>query len=152
MKYNVDYFIKKFEAIPETKWITTYLNLEDAYCALGHCGVTDNDLNGHSFPCGEPSALCSLLKNHINYDSAKKRLGYDDYEELRPLQIVYFINDNLHPDYDQPTPKQRILAALYDIKKLQQPAYVDLTKSLAVLPEDKIEVDVNVNQPVYGNH
>lgn len=34
--YNVDYFIKKFEAIPESSW--GKINLDT--CALGHCGMT----------------------------------------------------------------------------------------------------------------
>lgn len=41
MSYDVDYFIKKFEAIPDSKWCVG--NLEDRqcrHCALGHCGET----------------------------------------------------------------------------------------------------------------
>ena len=39
MKYDIDYFIKKFEAIPEEKWHTKHFrNKEgDKFCALGHC-------------------------------------------------------------------------------------------------------------------
>jgi len=50
---------------------------------------------------------------------------------------VYSINDKRSNKHPQPTPKQRILAALYDIKKMQQPAqpeWKDITSDLAVLP------------------
>jgi hypothetical protein len=131
MKYDVDYFINKFEAIPEDKWHIGALRNEDGYkrCALGHCC-------GESIPeyfgiTNRPTEMCNDLSNFfrglINAD-------------------VGIVNDGSDTRYKQSTPKQRILAALRDIKKLQQPSYPDLTKSLAVLPEDKIEVDVKVKE------
>jgi hypothetical protein len=37
--YDVDYFIKKFEAIPEDKWIMGSFFFNSRSCALGHCGM-----------------------------------------------------------------------------------------------------------------
>lgn len=41
-KYTIDYFIKKFSAIPSKKWTTgTYDNGKGQKCALGHCGASE---------------------------------------------------------------------------------------------------------------
>lgn len=95
MKYTVDYFINKFEAIPETRWVTmAYIN-EYGCCAMGHCGAQNDD--------------CLTEESR-----ALKMLFAVPY-------AVQHINDGRFSQYQQPTPKQRILAALYDIKKLQSP-------------------------------
>jgi hypothetical protein len=38
MKYDIDHFIKKFEAIPKERWLTGHLGAGEQHCALGHCG------------------------------------------------------------------------------------------------------------------
>lgn len=39
MEFIVDYFIEKFEAIPEEKWVTgIFKDKKGNCCALGHCG------------------------------------------------------------------------------------------------------------------
>lgn len=89
MVYNVNYFIKKFEAIPEEKWTTGAFEDEcGCKCALGHCGYTESGLESQ-----EGIELTRLLKHR-----------------------AAAINDGGQPKYDQPTPKQRILAALNDVK------------------------------------
>ena len=97
MKYDVDYFINKFEAIPEEQWCTGAFSLCDEnentqHCALGHCGY------GVGTKTVEGEALISLFE-----------------PELLPM-----INDDRSIEYSQSTPKQRILAALYDIKKSKE--------------------------------
>lgn len=90
MKYTVDYFIEKFEAIPEEKWFQNdYEDGSGRFCALGHCGQK------YLKPTDESIALSRLV----------------DY--------VSMINDGYVDCYQQANPKQRILAALYNIKKLQ---------------------------------
>ncbi len=45
MKYDVDYYINKFSAIPSRKWTTgDFNNDKGRKCALGHCqvGMRDN--------------------------------------------------------------------------------------------------------------
>jgi len=98
MLYDVNYFIKKFEAIPEEKWCRGYLTDpfdSEKHCALGHCG---NICDKHS---REPAALNSLFRKY----------------EL----MVTLVNDlNYIKLFKSPTPKGRILAALYYIKSKEQ--------------------------------
>lgn len=91
MNYTIDYFIEKFEAIPEDNWITgKYYDPEVGCCALGwasYDGITVTD---------EVIFFSKLFqKNNL---------------------VASQVNDNLCSKYRQPTPKQRILAALRDIK------------------------------------
>lgn len=106
MIYDVNYFIKKFEAIPEDLWITgLYYSLDrSGFCALGHCGVTKIERTE------EADALESLFISNLR-DIQKVHIK---------LRLVTSINDGLIDKYNQPTPKKRILAALYDIKKIQE--------------------------------
>lgn len=128
--YTVDYFIKKFKAIPESLWAVGTRQTNGKRCALGWCYPTDKE--------AEDSMWCT-------------KTGSFEEKCLRTVMSPLFpdkwtgvgtINNGLHPNYQQDSAKKRILAALYDIKKMQEPTYKDITKDLAVLPEDKIEVDV----------
>jgi hypothetical protein len=90
MKYDVDYFIRKFAAIPEDNWYThEYTNNDGTkMCALGHCGSRQDEDD-----TSQSNALRDILEH-----------------------CVGSINDGSDSRYQQPTPKQRILAALNDIK------------------------------------
>lgn len=97
MQYTIDYFINKFSAIPEKMWTIRTRGYDDngPHCALGHC------------------------------DESWKRWGNKGAEETALIKIfdddglkIIRINNGDCPKYQQPTPKQRILAALHDIKKL----------------------------------
>ena len=86
--YDIDYFIKKFEAIPEENWICGIYGKGYAHCTVGHC-----------------------------YDGR----SYIENPQVEPLFSIFgkypfAINDGYDKNYQQPTPKQRILAALYDKK------------------------------------
>lgn len=98
--YTVEYFIEKFSAIAEHRWlIGNYSNFNGTKkCALGHC-----DGNGQT---EISNALHKLFK--VVVDPTE---GWG----------VGGINDGRHPNYQQPTPKQRILAALRDIQAMQNP-------------------------------
>jgi hypothetical protein len=117
--YTVDYFLNKFSAIPEDRWYIGDFSNEDKnkFCALGLCGCD----GGKRIFTGEASALYDLFK--VLHKS--------------PF-MVGRVNDGIDPNYQQPTAKQRIIAALYDIKKMQQKQLEvnreDITKQLAVLP------------------
>lgn len=95
--YNVDFFINKFEAIPENKWcIEQRFDHAGRRCAHGHCSTLQAEDAGRATK--EESALIEIAKSNIcDYGFANINNGYDKR-------------------YPQPTPKQRILAALYDIK------------------------------------
>lgn len=88
-KYTVDYFIEKFEVIPEDRWCTgRYNGPNDTHCAIGHCDTGQ-------FYGEEEIALMEVFG-----------LDFD----------VVLINDGKDSRYHQPTPKQRILTALHDVK------------------------------------
>lgn len=104
MNYSVDFFIAKFERIPEELWcIAMFDDGAGKHCALGHCGTK----NGFKELVGEAVGL------NILFCGISEKIG-------RYVSVVE-INDGHDPNYQQPTPKQRILGALYDIKKMQQP-------------------------------
>lgn len=105
MNYTVDYFIEKFSSIPEEKWGTNKYFNDGKYCALGHCGchevVMPKTIYGSDKITAEGHHLTQLFLNTLT---------------VSPITI----NDGNWERYPQPTPKQRILAALYDIKKMQK--------------------------------
>lgn len=90
---TVEYFINKFEAIPEEKWATGEYSKKGKCCALGHCGVKTEKRTGFPILTDEGEVLNELL----------------DYK-------VPEINDGQDERYKQTTPKERILAALKDVK------------------------------------
>lgn len=101
-QYDVNYFISKFEAIGEMYWTTGRLSHDNKMCVLGFCGAKQvgGVVNLDLYP--EAISLYKLVKKHLSSD-------------------VFTINDNGDNRYQQTTPKQRIIAALYDIKKMQEP-------------------------------
>ena len=93
--YDVDYFIKKFKAIPDEKWCRASFGDAISRCVMGHCGmVTDNGFR----ETAESEALVGIFN-------------------LTHVSEVFPINDGTCPKYKQSTPKARILAALSDIKE-----------------------------------
>lgn len=114
--YTVDYFIKKFEAVPDNKWITNNYETDTGCCALGHCGArADTD------SASEAVALKKLFSPFGKYavQYINDRQIFFDKKYAKQEIIKYF---------DYPTPKQRILAALHDIKKMQQPPQPEVPK------------------------
>lgn len=112
--YTVDYFIEKFEAIPEEKWTTGELVREGGcMCVLGHCGLSD-PVKDYVNPTAEALALGNILLQH---DRIKARTR-EDISEGPAIEACWQLNDSGHDIYGftEPTPKQRILAALRDIK------------------------------------
>lgn len=110
--YTVEYFINKFDAVPSWRWTTNALVktkyfLFNTFCAQG---------------------LCLMECDYQRAKEATKRQAplelnlSDGYDELVALQkllggslMVAKINNGNNEQYQQPTPKQRVLAALYDI-------------------------------------
>lgn len=96
MKYTAAYFIKKFKAIPESKWWTGWFHNETRtkFCAIGHC------YNKKRQATPESEALWELFKDFRLHVGA--------------------VNDGEDGRYDQPTPKLRILSALRYIQRQQK--------------------------------
>lgn len=90
--HNVKYFIQKFEAIPEDKWCTKRYTKDDTHCALGHCGCLAAGEPGGPLLTEEAIALKTLFNGIVD------------------------INDGRFFEYLGPTPKQRVLKALYDLR------------------------------------
>lgn len=135
MDYTIDYFIRKFSAIPEENWCIRARVKGDQRCAYGWCypskSIAGKSIIQGAVPVSDEERSLSILIKRLN-----------------PRWGAGGVNNGIYEKYQQPTPKQRILAALYDIKKLskepevQECDYPDITKDLAVLPEERVEVDL----------
>lgn len=102
--FDVDHFIKKFQAIPDDKmFVGNYVNQLDhtQRCALGHCGTI---INGCFVDTPESEALRKLFLYNLN------------------RVTVMDINDNPAPylhQFEGVLPKERILNALQSLKAAQ---------------------------------
>lgn len=98
-KYTVDYFIQKFEAIPDELWcVDKFENERGQRCVLGHCGRNSEN----KFQPTEESWELDKLIFRIHSCA---------------FEPVACINNGTCLNYPQPTPKARILAALKDVKE-----------------------------------
>lgn len=91
---TVDDFIEFFSGIPEEQWCCeSFKNPDGRCCAAGHLGED----------------AFTETKNGSNLERLMGDWG-----------TVWSINDGDHPDFQQPTPRARILAALNEIKAKQE--------------------------------
>ncbi len=99
MLFNKQYFIDKFEALPESAWQTrNYHNPETgASCALGHCGARI-----HS-----PDPTMPYYRDNL-YTAESEAL-------VNLVPYIVKINDGVGVYPGQTTPKARVLAALRDL-------------------------------------
>lgn len=145
MKYTVDYFIGKFESIPENQFTTGRFEFMGARCFIGHTMTMkmilrvrdkfwfDQHKNDSCF--NETRCLCGLIKDFFGLDSL-----------LNGSLTAYSINNGSHPNYKEPTPKKRILAALYDIKKSEQSEVKERVVYVSFCPKVKELMEVaNLN-------
>lgn len=143
--YDVDYFIRKFEAIPEELiCVGTIGHPEEPRCANGHCyrGFMDvtEEIRGLY-------KVFSALRNRLTPTTdARWSLSYINHTGQQDYsRIAEQINNGNTAEYQQPTPKARILAALRDIKAKQQPK--EIVKVMVVddkpLPERIVYVTVD---------
>lgn len=121
MEYDVNFFINKFEAIPENKWcVRQWRSFMGQYCAQWHC-MTDKTIT-------YLTKKSIILDNGPYYKPTEKETN-TILAEVKALTKIFGksntyiadINNGDDPEYQQDTPKKRILAKLYDIKKLQEP-------------------------------
>jgi hypothetical protein len=67
MKYDIDYFINKFEAIPEDRWTTgNYENAQGQFCALGFCGENEDNKTEESIALCEFTGFADYSIVNIN--------------------------------------------------------------------------------------
>jgi len=101
MKYNADYFIKKFSKIPARLWTVGSLGEGlKVHCALGHCGV--KSVKGRWKHTRESAELTRLFG------------GRPDCEDGN-FSAVYEVNDLKRNGSGGP--RDRVLAALRKLKK-----------------------------------
>lgn len=105
--YTIDYFIAKFQAIPSNQ----IGDSQDKGCAYGQC--RNGEHNGSR--TAEGKALTRLMKMLLPLTPVLD--APFDPDQGTPARI----NNGETKEYQQPTPKERLLAALYDIKAMQQP-------------------------------
>lgn len=92
-KYDIDYFIAKFAAIPDDQWTTEeFTDGNGCKCALGHCGLTP-------FSQGVNPEVQALVR--IVAYPARVNDGNEEYARFGS------------------TPKERILNALKAAKELE---------------------------------
>lgn len=101
-RHQIKFFINKFEATREDEWcIGQRWNVDGQRCALGMT---------------HPETDWSDTKETQNLGSIfAAGTGYMEIQY--GMSQVAVINNGNHPFYKQPTPRQRILAALHDILK-----------------------------------
>ncbi len=90
MIYDKEYFIKKFEAIPEEKWTTkSFYTYGGRCCALGHCGkrmgLVDTD---ESYALGEITSCSTVaindgLGDYIKYGNTPKERILNFLKQLK---------------------------------------------------------------------
>lgn len=97
-QYDIDHFIKKFEAIPEENWCVGHIyrnvNGNEQKCALGHCLTLEN---GHVVGYPEESLNLSRIVRKYKSD-------------------IVDINNGRDSRYTQDSPKKRVLAFFNEIK------------------------------------
>lgn len=156
MEYNVDYFIKKFEEIPENQWsvgdFRTIIknglgNIKSTtWCAQGHCMpkehydtiinmIKDHGLLQVSKSYSEWSSLINIFGRYMVYPEYDKKWKIVD---TRKSLIVAMINNGNDKNYLQPTAKQRILKALYDMKAGTYPYKEKITEEVKIIKEELI--------------
>ena len=95
--FTVEYFIKKFEAIPEEKWCMGRITDDQGrHCAMGHC-LEKGTVSEELLALGRIFNSIVDSSNH-NAEIWEVNDGFYLYKELGD------------------TPKQRILNALYEVK------------------------------------
>lgn len=100
-KYDLDYFIKKFEAIPEEKWITNGYGKNGVHCAYGHCGADDNGkypeearaLNGLSGCVVEE--INDGFPQYLRYGSTPRTRVINFLKELKAKKEADELSDSL---------------------------------------------------------
>lgn len=95
-EFGIDYFLAKFEAIPEEHWTVGDYEIDGLCCAVGHCGR-----RCHADTI-EACALDELFYKYCGHNAAN-------------------INDSVDEIPKHETPKERILAALQSFK--DRPGY-----------------------------
>jgi hypothetical protein len=129
MNYDLNYFINFFSEIPENRWtehtffsqgldnkkflgfkIPNSYKVINTCCAQGHC-IDEKDRSDF---------LCKLTLEPFksvsrNYPKLRALLDITHDPEYGEQTTIALVNNGDHPNYNQATPKHRVLAYLYDL-------------------------------------
>ena len=110
--YTIQYFIDKFSAIPEELWCSDIQqNDRGQRCAYGHCRPVEELEMGAG--------------NDGEYTGEMRGLGSMSIEYFGNSMHMAHINNGTHPRFQQPTEKQRVLAALQWCKEQEAQKIID---------------------------
>lgn len=114
-KYDVNYFINKFSKIPEKRWITdTFVGVNPLNrCARGFCLTAKS-----AFKAWRGKDAVEVLREYNEELVALDGL----FGQVSEGIVIALINNGWVKEYQQATPKQRVLAALQDLKLEQESA------------------------------
>ncbi len=93
-RFNATFYIKKFRDIPEDEWTTGAFHKDGMSCALGHLGAPKKN---HK----EVMGIIRLFEKYLGVKPA----AVNDWQDLR---------------FQEPGPKNRIMAALNQIKAIRR--------------------------------
>lgn len=145
-KYTVDYFIGKFEAIPEDQWAVDTFNRGGRKCVNGHCGARYAHIVQEQ--TGEVAGLQRVMFPLCK--DVKMIMDIKEYEIATRYSITAArINNGTDDRYQQATPKQRILAALADIKQMGQEKKQQALEEVSLLLQG-IDFSEEKKEPVYA--
>ncbi len=114
MEYTVDYFINFFEDVPEHCWcINTFTDHFGRSCANGLLGCS-----GGLMPFAKTAASIAITPLIAMLPLTYKGLHVEDVTYGYSNKLAKINNGNVD-QYQQATPKQRVLAALRDVKVIQ---------------------------------
>ncbi len=99
--YDTQYFISKFLAIPESRWLVGWYEQGEAACAYGHCG------EGRDGCTSESIALMQLF-NEYDLSVTMINDGALTYTASEPQRLIIKVGR---------TPRARILMALKYIQE-----------------------------------
>jgi hypothetical protein len=137
--FDVDFFINFFEPIPEENWCTgRFISDAGACCANGHIGVTMDNQERAILGQIEIAKQLQILLSPINLTTWC--MGFEIMDEGFYSVKAAGINNGKAQEYQQPTPKQRILAALYDIKANQAVKEAESILEQPIVEKRKLQI------------
>ncbi len=169
--YTVDYFIKKFEVIPEKKWsvgtFSKVVNKEvekevpflfffkrkikvqefdfKAFCAQGHCMTPE--IISYVGDAREKFPLREVIRSYKEWDALVELFGGVDKDNKLTIAQV---NNGDDIRYQQENPKARVLAALYDMKRESEKTK-EVKHVESIVPKTLKEQSADILQPQSQN-
>lgn len=116
MKYNAQFFLDLFQAIPPEKWNDWIQHdvYTDTHCVYGHLRVEAHSNGAYTEQGKVLTAIMGQLPNLKHVHEHENWCESGSAYNFTPARI----NNGQVVNYKQPTPKARIIAALQDCIKI----------------------------------